>query len=118
MNIYKGNITGEGFKFGIVVSRYNELITKRLLVEIITQELKEVFGTAYGSFPKRDDDKKKGKGKGSFKFDPNSTKNQGRWRLKDPDAFERMWTRQDKNDARISFIVGTFLRESPLFDAS
>ena len=31
MNIYKGNITGEGFKFGIVVSRYNELITKRLL---------------------------------------------------------------------------------------
>jgi|10_taG_2_1085330.scaffolds.fasta_scaffold02707_7 hypothetical protein len=80
------------------------LITKKLLVEIITQELKEVFGTAYGSF-KRDDDKKKTKS--SFKFDPNSTKNQGRWRLKDPDEFERMWTRQDKNDAGVSFIVGT-----------
>lgn len=31
MNIYKGKITGEGLKFGIVVSRYNELITKKLL---------------------------------------------------------------------------------------
>jgi len=31
VKIYKGKITGEGFKFGIVVSRYNELITKRLL---------------------------------------------------------------------------------------
>ena len=59
------------------------LITKRLLVEIIIQELNEVFGTAYGSFPKRDEKKKKG----SFKFDPNSTKNQGRWRLKNPDEF-------------------------------
>tara|TARA_R110002051_G_scaffold314983_2_gene392817 strand:- start:314 stop:1285 length:972 start_codon:yes stop_codon:yes gene_type:complete len=78
-------------------------ITKRLLIEIINQELKEVFGTSYGSF-KRDDEKKK---KGSFKFDPNSTKNQGRWRLKDPDEFERMWTRHDKKDAGISFIVGT-----------
>jgi len=31
VNIYKGKITGEGLKFGIVVSRYNELITKKLL---------------------------------------------------------------------------------------
>ena len=31
MNIYKGKITGEGFKFGIVISRYNELITNKLL---------------------------------------------------------------------------------------
>tara|TARA_R110002020_G_scaffold393357_5_gene603629 strand:- start:121 stop:1095 length:975 start_codon:yes stop_codon:yes gene_type:complete len=78
-------------------------VTKRLLIEMIRQELKEVFGTSYGSF-KRDDKKKK---KDPFKFDPNSTKNQGRWRLKDPDEFERMWTRQDKNDKGISFIVGT-----------
>ena len=60
------------------------LITKRLLVELINQELCEVFGTAYGSYPKRDDKKKK---TDHFKFDPNSTKNQGRWRLKDPDEF-------------------------------
>ena len=31
MKIYKGKISGEGFKFGIVVSRYNEFITGRLL---------------------------------------------------------------------------------------
>ncbi len=31
MNIYKGKITAEGIKFGIVVSRYNEFITSRLL---------------------------------------------------------------------------------------
>ncbi len=31
MNIYKGKITGEGLKFGIVISRYNELITNKLL---------------------------------------------------------------------------------------
>ncbi|MBE0478033.1 6,7-dimethyl-8-ribityllumazine synthase [Candidatus Aerophobetes bacterium] len=31
MNIYKGKITGENLKFGIVVSRHNELITKKLL---------------------------------------------------------------------------------------
>jgi len=76
-------------------------ITKRLLIELIVHELNEVWGTSYAS--KRDDEKRKG----SFKFDPNSTKNQGRWRLKDPDEFKRMWTRQDKNDTGISFIVGT-----------
>lgn len=31
MNIYKGNITGEGIKVGIVVSRYNEFVTAKLL---------------------------------------------------------------------------------------
>lgn len=31
MKVYKGKITGEGLKFGIVVSRYNEFITNRLL---------------------------------------------------------------------------------------
>jgi len=31
VKIYKGKITGEGLKFGIVVSRHNELITRRLL---------------------------------------------------------------------------------------
>lgn len=31
MKIYKGKITGEGLKFGIIVSRYNELITGKLL---------------------------------------------------------------------------------------
>jgi len=31
VNIYKGKITGEGLKFGIVISRYNELITNKLL---------------------------------------------------------------------------------------
>jgi len=31
VKIYKGKIRGEGLKFGVVVSRQNELITKRLL---------------------------------------------------------------------------------------
>lgn len=31
MNIYKGKIRGEGLKVGIVVSRYNEFVTRRLL---------------------------------------------------------------------------------------
>jgi len=31
VNIYKGKIRGEGLKVGIVVSRYNEFITRRLL---------------------------------------------------------------------------------------
>lgn len=31
MKTYNGKIKGEGFKFGIVVSRYNEFITKKLL---------------------------------------------------------------------------------------
>ncbi len=31
MKIYKGKISGEGLKFGIVISRYNEFVTKKLL---------------------------------------------------------------------------------------
>jgi len=31
VKVYKGKITAEGFKFGIVVSRYNEFITNKLL---------------------------------------------------------------------------------------
>lgn len=41
-----------------------------------------------------------------FKFDPNSTKNQGRWRLIDPNEFEKMWTEQNKEYNGISYIVG------------
>lgn len=31
MSVHEGKITGKGLKFGIVISRYNEFITKRLL---------------------------------------------------------------------------------------
>lgn len=31
MRVYKGQITGEGLKFGIVISRFNEFITGKLL---------------------------------------------------------------------------------------
>lgn len=31
MNIIEGNLTGEGLKFGIVVSRFNEFFTSKLL---------------------------------------------------------------------------------------
>jgi len=31
VKIYKGKISGEGLKFGIVISRYNEFVTKKLL---------------------------------------------------------------------------------------
>lgn len=41
-----------------------------------------------------------------FEFDPNSTKNQGRWRLRDPNDFHRMWTEQEKKYEGISYIVG------------
>lgn len=40
MKIYKGNITGRGKKFGIVVARFNEFITRRLLesaLEVLEQ---------------------------------------------------------------------------------
>jgi len=40
-------------------------------------------------------------------FDPNSTKNQGRWRLRNPRDFNKMWTEKDKKYAGISYIVGT-----------
>ena len=43
----------------------------------------------------------------SFQFDPNSTKNQGRWRLRNPDDFSNMWTEKDKKIEGISYIVGT-----------
>lgn len=41
-----------------------------------------------------------------FKFDPNSTEKQGRWRLRSPSEFSRMWTRHDLQDKGISYIVG------------
>ncbi len=44
--------------------------------------------------------------KQAFKFDPNSTDNQGRWRLRDPGQFKRFWTEQDKDDKGISYIMG------------
>lgn len=31
MRVFEGSLVGEGLKFGLVVSRFNELITKRLL---------------------------------------------------------------------------------------
>ena len=31
MNVYEGNINGKRFRFGIVVSRFNEFITSKLL---------------------------------------------------------------------------------------
>ena len=30
-NLYEGTLLGKGLKFGVVVSRFNEFITKRLL---------------------------------------------------------------------------------------
>ena len=40
-----------------------------------------------------------------FKFDPNSTKNEGRYRLKDPKDFIRFYRRKSKTPG-ISFILG------------
>ena len=31
MNIYEGKLSGKGLKFGIVVARFNEFITSKLL---------------------------------------------------------------------------------------
>jgi DNA polymerase/3'-5' exonuclease PolX len=53
----------------------------------------------------------------SFKFDPNSTKNQGRWRLRDPNDFHTMWTEQDKNYEGISYIVGSLYNEEKAIQA-
>ena len=41
-----------------------------------------------------------------FKFDFNSTPNFGRFRLKDPSLFSRMWTRHDSEYPGISYIIG------------
>jgi DNA polymerase/3'-5' exonuclease PolX len=43
-----------------------------------------------------------------FKFDPNSTKNEGRWRLIDPEEFEKkkIWSKKDKDYDGIRYIVG------------
>lgn len=45
--------------------------------------------------------------KRNFKFDINSTENQGRFRINDPKIFKRMWTRHDPVHKGISYIVGT-----------
>ena len=42
----------------------------------------------------------------AFRFDPNSTENQGRYRLKDPDLFKRVWTRRDPRSEGITHIIG------------
>ena len=44
---------------------------------------------------------------GRFHFDPNSTEGQGRFRLKDPDLFKRVWTRRDPRAKGITHIIGT-----------
>jgi hypothetical protein len=41
-----------------------------------------------------------------FRFDPNSTEGQGRFRLKDPDLFKRVWTRKDPRAKGITHIIG------------
>ena len=48
-----------------------------------------------------------------MKFDPNSTINQGRWRLKDPNDFERMWTVKTKIPG-VTYIAG-YLKENHKF---
>lgn len=41
-----------------------------------------------------------------FRFDPNSTENEGRWRLKDPKIYKKFWRRKDENDAGIGYVMG------------
>lgn len=41
-----------------------------------------------------------------FRFDPNSTEEQGRYRLKDPDLFKRFWTRKDPRAKGVTHIIG------------
>jgi DNA primase len=41
-----------------------------------------------------------------FRFDPNSTEAQGRYRLKDPKQFKRFWTRRDPRAAGVTHIIG------------
>jgi DNA polymerase/3'-5' exonuclease PolX len=48
-----------------------------------------------------------------MKFDPNSTINQGRWRLRDPNDFERMWTVKTKSPG-VTYIAG-YLKENRKF---
>lgn len=44
---------------------------------------------------------------GDFKFDPNSTRNEGRWRLKDPSQFAGKFTRiKSKRTPGVSYLVG------------
>ena len=49
-----------------------------------------------------------------FKFDPNSTKNQGRWRLIDPQEFKKMWTKKDKEYEGLSYIVGVLKKDGSI----
>lgn len=42
----------------------------------------------------------------SFRFDPNSTSAQGRFRLKDPKKFKRVWTRRDPHAKGVTQIIG------------
>ncbi len=49
-----------------------------------------------------------------FKFDPNSTQNEGRWRLHDPDFFSDYFRTNKWNgveEAGVSFVVGTDKRD-------
>lgn len=41
-----------------------------------------------------------------FRFDPNSTAAQGRFRLKDPKDFKRFWTRKDPRSKGVTQIIG------------
>ena len=49
-----------------------------------------------------------------MKFDPNSTINQGRWRLRDPKDFERMWTVKTKSPG-VTYIAGFLKTKSSDF---
>lgn len=53
----------------------------------------------------------------TFRFDPNSTKNQGRWRLRNPEDFVKMWTRQNKNYPGISYIYGILKNSETAYQA-
>ena len=58
-----------------------------------------------------------------FRFDPNSTEKQGRYRLKNPDHFRRFWTRKDPRVKGITHIIGVlhdgrFATQAIRFDRS
>ena len=45
-----------------------------------------------------------------IRFDPNSTENENRWRLRDPKDFEKMWSADEWKDVKtagVRYIVGT-----------
>ena len=46
-----------------------------------------------------------------FKFDPNSTKNQGRWRLRDPKDFEKNVDNTRKRIRKVFLIFMVFLKK-------